>query len=271
MPPGRPASRLFPVFYAILAVLAACSRGEDRAADTVAVYAAASLTNAFAEIASSFETEHDGVAVNLNLAGSQQLAQQLAQGAPADVFASASEAAMTTAVEAGRVAAGASRPFAGNRLVIIAPAANEAGLESAGDLALPGVRLVLADATVPAGQYARAFLATASTPAAFDDDYEKKVLANVVSYEQNVRAVLTKVALGEADAGIVYESDAAGSEVARIPIPAGLNVAATYVIAPVAGGAAPELAGSFICFVLSREGQAILARHGFLPAEPAAP
>jgi molybdate transport system substrate-binding protein len=86
-----------------------------------------------------------------------------------------------------------------------------------------------------------------------------------------VRAVLTKVALGEADAGIVYESDTAGSEVTRIPIPAGLNVAATYAIAPVAGSATPELAGSFIRFVLSREGQAILARHGFLPAEPAAP
>lgn len=271
MPPAGPARRLIPVFLAILAALAACNGSEDSPVQTLAVYAAASLTNAFAEIASSYEEEHQGVAVTLNLAGSQQLAQQLAQGAPADVFASASEAAMATTMEAGRVASGAAQAFAGNRLVVVAPVANEASVATAGDLARPRIRLVLADATVPAGQYARSYLAAASTPAGFGNDYEKKVLANVVSYEQNVRAVLTKVALGEADAGIVYESDSASSEVSRIPIPTALNVAATYFIAPVNGSAAPELAEGFIRFVLSQEGQAILARHGFLPAEPSAP
>jgi molybdate transport system substrate-binding protein len=254
-----------PLLLSFALVAAACDRSEPAATQTLAVFAAASLTNAFAEIAAAYEREHVGVAVTLNLASSQQLAQQLVQGAPADVFASASDGPMQLAEEAGRIAAASPQLFARNRLVVITPA-DETAIAALADLARPGVRLVLASATVPAGQYTLEFLEKASASDTLGADYAQAVLANVVSYEQNVRAVLTKVALGEADAGIVYESDATGAAVRRIPIPEELNVVAAYPIAPIGDSPRPELAADFIAFVLSPAGQAILERHGFLPA-----
>jgi molybdate transport system substrate-binding protein len=235
------------------------------------VFAAASLTEAFQELGRQFEAGHPGTEVIFNFAGSQQLAQQLAQGAPADVFASANQRQMDAAVAAGRVAKDAVLPFARNRLVVIFPAENPAGLATLQDLGRPGVKLVLAAPEVPAGSYAREFLSTASGAPGFPPGYGAAVLANVVSYEESVRSVLSKVALGEADAGIVYSSDVgaeAAGQVGRLDIPDGLNVVASYPIAAVAVAAHPQLARDLVDFVLSPQGQATLAHHGFEPVAP---
>jgi molybdate transport system substrate-binding protein len=171
----------------------------------------------------------------------------------------------------GRVAVDAGRPFARNRLVVIVPAENPAGLETLQDLSRPGVKVVLAAPEVPAGSYAQEFLNQASGAPGFPAGYGAAVLANVVSYEENVRSVLSKVVLGEADAGIVYSSDAGpevASRVSRLAIPDALNVVASYPIAAVAGSGNAQLAEDFVGLVLSPQGQAILARHGFEPVGP---
>ena len=243
-------------------LLCACRPENGPAEETITVFAAASLTDAFSELGRSFEAAHTQYQVRFNFAGSQQLAQQLAQGAPADVFASADERQMAVAIESGRVRRDAAQPFAHNELVVVTPAANPAGIDVLQDLAQPGVTLVLAAPLVPAGQYALEVLRRASPT------FRDEVLANVVSYEQNVRAVLTKVALGEADAGIVYASDVGGAGAAGvhvIQIPPDVNSRATYPIAVVDDSRQPAPARAFVAFVLSPAGQERLAAYGFIP------
>ena len=233
---------------------------------TLNVFAAASLTDAFTDIGAAFSAANPGATVVFNFAGSNQLATQIAQGAPADVFASANAAQMDAAVASGRIDADGARPFVTNRLVVVVPADNPAGIESLPDLAAPDTLLVLAAKEVPAGRYALEFLDRAAAGAAFDSGFRAAVLANVVSYEENVRGVLNKVALGEADAGIVYISDLAGvAGVASLEIPDALNVVAEYPIAPLNDSAQPEAAAAFVDFVLSDAGQAVLAEYGFGP------
>lgn len=233
------------------------------------VFAAASLTDAFNEIGQNFSTEHPGVTFTFNFAGSQQLAQQLGQGAPADIFASANKKQMeVTIVEAGRVISGTERTFVRNRLVVIYPADNPAGLAQLQDLTQPGLKIVLAAKEVPVGQYSLDFLNKVVTDPAFSPTYMDDVLKNVVSYEENVRSVLAKVALGEADAGIVYTSDISGPEadkVGRLNIPDQVNVIASYPIATISDSAYPTQAQAFVEFVLSPAGQEVLARYGFIP------
>lgn len=269
------------LLFTLVAVLAGCGMGQGEAATrptaestssgptgTLIVFAAASLADAFGEIGDRFEAAHPGVEVVFNFAGSQQLAQQLYQGAPADVFASANQEQMDVAIESGRVSAGTSQVFAGNRLVVVYPKENPAGLTELKDLATPGLRLILAAAEVPAGKYALEVLSKAEKDPALGASFREQVLNNVVSYEENVRAVLSKVVLGEADAGIVYVSDAAQEDaetIGQIEIPEALNVVALYPIAPVNDSGNAELAQTFIEFVLSPEGQAILERYGFAP------
>ena len=260
-----------PAIYLLLILIVGggCSDGDGEDGGVrgeVTVFAAASLNDAFEAMGQQFEAAHPGVQVTFNFAGSQQLAQQLAQGAPGDVFASANEQQMAAVVASGRIGDGAAETFADNRLVVALPPDNAAGLARLEDLARPGVRLALADEAVPAGRYALAFLERASEEPALDNDFRQRVLENVVSYEQNVRTVLTKVALGEADAGIVYASDAAAAEVETVAIPERLNPMASYPIAPLADAERPELARAFVAFVLSSRGQGTLAAYGFIPA-----
>ena len=261
-----------PVLALIVLILAGCSAASIAAPIEPAVltlFAAASLKDAFTELGQQFEMEHPGVAVVFNLAGSQQLAQQLSAGAPADVFASASQPPMDVVAQAGRVIDGTPRILARNKLAVIYPVDNPAGLVALKDLAQPGLRLVLAAREAPAGQYALAFLDKASGHPAFGSAFKAAVLANVVSYEETVRVVFGKVALGEADAGIVYVSDISGDnagKVGRIDIPDALNPIAIYLIAPIGDSPHPELAAAFIDLALSPRGQAVLARYGFIKA-----
>lgn len=230
------------------------------------VFAAASLTDAFEQIKIDLEAREPDLTITYNFAGSHALVTQLTEGAEADVFASANAAQMTTADEAG-VVAGEPVDFVRNQLVIVVPADNPAALATAAGLGQAGLRLVLAQPEVPVGNYGRQSVCLmGQDAAAYGDDFVARVAANVVSEEEDVRDVLAKVELGEADAGIVYVSDAvvAGDEVHLIEIPEAVNVLAAYPIAPVAGGDA-DLAAAFISYVLSEDGQETLAEFGFDP------
>lgn len=240
---------------AIALALGACS-GDD-GQEEITVFAAASLTDAFGELATAFEAEHPGVTVRLSLAGSAALRTQILEGAPADVFASASPDEVAALAAAGLVRE--QRTLASNALVV---ATRADAIGSFADLAAPGVRLVLAGEDVPAGRYARAALALADTDGTFGEDFARRVLANVRSNEANVRAALAKVELGEADAAIVYATDlAAAGDVRAVPVPDRFQVAAEYRIALLSGS---DAAAAFVAFATSPEGAATLARHGFM-------
>lgn len=232
------------------------------------VFAAASLTEAFQTIGRDFERETSGVRVRFSFAGSQQLAQQIVQGAPADVFASANRSQMDVVVNAGAADRTSVRIFARNRLVVIYPKSNPTHPASLQDLARPGMKIVLADPSVPVGQYARDFLARASADPAYGATYQTAVLKNVVSYEQDVKAVLSKVALDEADAGVVYTTDVTPDTAAKLghlDIPDQYNTIAAYPIVALRGSKYPDVAQRFVDYVRSPAGQAVLARFGFLP------
>ena len=232
------------------------------------IFAAASLTDAFGEMQEVLEEANPDLSIEYNFAGSQQLATQLAEGADADVFASANASQMTAAADAG-VIDGEPVVFVRNRLAIIVPADNPAGLETPADLANDGVKLVVAAEAVPVGGYTLDVLDLMSADPEFGADFRSRVEANFVSHEDNVRQVVTKVQLGEADAGVVYVSDVTPDvreDVTIIEIPEAFNVIAQYPVAPVVDGDA-ELAQAFIDFLLSPAGQAILEEWGFTPTE----
>ncbi len=238
------------------------------------VFAAASLTEAFGEIGKNFAAAYPGATVTFNFAGSQQLSQQLAQGAPADVFASADGRQMDVSIAAGRIISGVQQTFVHNRLVVIYPKDNPAGLSSLKDLAKPGLKLILAAKDVPVGGYTVNFLNKAATTVEYGATYRQTVLSNVVSYEENVKAVLSKIVLGEGDAGVVYSSDIsldAAEKVGKIDIPDALNTVAAYPIAVIADTPNPALAAAFVAYVLGPDGQHVLAKYGFMPVSPAKP
>jgi molybdate transport system substrate-binding protein len=235
-------------------------------ARALTVFAAASLTQAFGEIGAAFEAANPGVTVQFSFASSQTLQAQIAEGAPVDVFGSASGANMDAAVSGGFVDKAAPQIFLTNKLVVILPANNPANVQSLSDLAKAGLKVDLADATVPAGKYARQILDSMSKDPSFGADFGAKVLSNVVSNETDIKQVVAKVQLGEADAGMVYMSDSiAAPALKTIEIPDALNVIAKYPIAPLKKSAHPDLAAQFVAYVLSADGQAILKRWGFAP------
>ncbi len=221
---------------------------------TVTVFAAASLTAAFETMAGAFEKAHPGAKVELNFAGSPTLVQQIEQGAPADVFASADEANMQKLVESGEVA-GAPQLFAQNTLQIAVPAGNPKHITTLADFAKADLTIALCGPTVPAGRYAVEVFAKAGVP------------VPAASQELDVKAVVSKVMMGEADAGIVYVTDvrAAGRQVEGVAIPEPSNVSARYPIAVLKSAPNPAAAEAFVAFVLSPEAQQLLATFGFLP------
>jgi len=230
------------------------------------IFAAASLTDAFNEIGAEFQKANPGVTPKFNFAASSALRTQLEQGAKADVFASADQIQMDNAKKAG-VIEGTDQLFVKNKLVVIHPTGNPAGIKAARDLANPNVKFVLTDKAVPIGAYARAALEKMAADPQFGADFDDKVLGNLRSEEANVRAVVTKVQLGEADAGIVYASDVTPSvsrDVQSILIPDPFNTIATYPIAVVKDGSNPASARAFIEFVRGATGQEILKRNNFI-------
>ena len=239
-------------------VAAGCSARPDGV--TLAVYAASSLAEAFGELEAMFELAHPGTDVAVTLAGSQVLRIQIEEGAPADVFASANPEHLQALVDADLVRE--SHVLAHSALVVIVPSDNPAGIHSFSDLPRAR-RLVLGTAEVPVGRYAREVLARADS--LVRPGFSADVLASVASEEPNVRLARAKVELGEADAAIVYRTDAAGSDLLRtIPIPDDVNVRAEYLIGVVVRGGASPLAGAWIDLVLSHEGRAVLERYGFV-------
>mgnify|MGYP000288819885 CR=1 FL=1 len=237
-----------------------------RAQQTLTVFAAASLTDAFTEIEGAFEAANSGVDVVYNFGSSSTLATQIVEGAPGDVFASANSRQMRVVRDA-ELLAGSPRTFVKNRLVLIVPADNPANIQGLGDLDHPGVRLVLAAPDVPVRDYTDTMLERMAASPLYGEEYRTAVLANVVSEEDNVRQVVAKVLLGEADAGIVYVSDVtpdASTQVIAFPIPDALNTIATYPIGILSSSANAELAQVFIDYLLSDEGQDTLVRWNFI-------
>lgn len=264
----------FPLVCALALALAACGGSSGGASPTstvqpftLSVYAAASLKDAFGDVKSAFEKAHAGVTVEYNFGGSDTLATQINQGAPADLFASANVKQMNVVVSAGGIVPTAPKVFAHNTLVAVYPKGNPANIQTLHDLAKLGLKLDLAANTVPAGQYAVDFLGKASADASYGSGYKDAVLKNVVSYETDVRTVLNKVTLGEVDAGIVYVTDAqtVRDKVGTIAIPSALQTVATYPVAAVKGSKHADTAQAFVDYLLSADGQAILAKYGFLP------
>ncbi len=243
----------------------------------VTIFAAASLTNVFQQIAQSFtDIGHTGEIV-FNFAGSQQLAGQLREGASADVFASANETQMQAAIESGRVEQTSVKTFACNRLVVAvgsskgtfaaSPLANEPfgeQIDSLLELAKPGHKIIVGAEAVPIGRYTRQFLANADADNQLGPSFRAGFEANIVSEEQNVRVILSKVQVGEADAGVVYASDVVGvTDMQHIEIPAHLNISATYPIGLVQDGPQPKQASAFVAYLFSEKSAAVLESYGF--------
>ena len=235
------------------------------AGGSLTVFAASSLTDAFNEIGQGLQ-QRAGIKVTFNYGASSTLAAQLAQGAPADLFASADQPNMDKAKQAG-VIDGPDQLFAKNKLVVIVPKANPAKIQTLQDLARSGINFVLTDQSVPIGNYARQSLAKMAQDPAFGAGFDQKVLANLKSQEANVRAVVSKVQLGEADAAITYATDVtpdAAKDVQSIAIPDQFNVIATYPVAVVKGSQNRAAAQAFIAYLRSPAGQAVLKKWGFI-------
>jgi molybdate transport system substrate-binding protein len=249
--------RLAAVLGVAALALAACggddgpSGGSSGSSNGIKVFAAASLTAAFTELGQRYTSANGGTKVSFNFAGSQALATQIQQSAPADVFASADLADMDKVKDL----VGTPKSFASNLLAIVVEKGNPKGVKGLDDLGDGGLKVVLAAEEVPAGRYAKQLLDKAG------------VSVTPVSREDNVKAVVTKVSLGEADAGIVYVTDvsAGGDKVEGVDIPETENVTATYPIATVKASTAQDKAQAFMDLVLSAQGQQVLERFGFLP------
>ena len=231
--------------------VSASSSPSDTAAGSITVFAASSLKEAFTQIGKDYEAAHPGAKITFSFGASSTLATQITQKAPADVFASASQKTMDTVTAAG--AASGDKVFAVNTMEIATPPNPTTPVTSLADLAKPGVKVVICQQDVPCG-VAAAKLFTQNT-----------LTVTPVSEEVDVKAVLSKVVLGEADAGVVYVTDvlAAGSQVVGVPIPADQNVTTKYPIAPITGSANAATAQAFVDYVLSPAGQKVLTAAGF--------
>ena len=251
MRPGIRAAAVL-VAGALAAGLAGCGAPAGGAGTTLTVFAAASLKAPFTALAEEFEATHPGTTVTLSFAGSSDLATQISQGAPADVFASADASTMAKLGSAGLVE-GSPRDFASNVLTIAVPPGNPASIATFADLSKPGARTVICAAQVPCGAATKAL------------EQETGTTLQPVSEESSVTDVLGKVVSGEADAGLVYVTDvqAAGDKVQEIPFPESARAVNTYPIAAVRTGGSNDLAAAFIETVMGPEGQQLLRGAGF--------
>jgi len=252
-------------WMAAIAGAAGCDRKPP--GRTLDVFAAASLTGSFMDLGKQFEAGHPGVSVRFNFAGSQQLRAQLENGAAADIFASANRKEMDAAVRSGLIDGATVRNFAHNRLIVIFPKNPQAPIRSIGELAGKGVRIDVADPSVPVGKYTQEMIDRMAADSRFGPGFKKRFLANVVSREENVKSVVNKVRLGEVDAGITYASDAAdnaATDLTTLPVPPEFNPTADYPIGRLRQAKSPELGMEFEDLVLSEAGQGVIRKHGLL-------
>jgi molybdate transport system substrate-binding protein len=271
----------------LLFVLAACSNGgasptasiAASAAPTTAtsvapssapaaltIYGAASLKGVLDKVKTAYETANPGTTLTMSTDSSATLETQIEQGAPADVFLSADTTNPKKLVDKG-LAAGAAVTFARNKLTIIVPTANPAGIKTPADLAKTGVKVIAAGDEVPITKYARQLVDNLAKEAGYPADFAAKYTANVASKEDNVKAVVAKIELGEGDAGIAYVTDAkASAKVTTVAIPPSANVPATYAGVVVKASKSAAAAQAFLGWLAGPDGQAILGTFGFLPA-----
>jgi molybdate transport system substrate-binding protein len=279
-------SRLAVLVSALVFVLAACSSSEASPAASTApstaptaassaapssgpaaltIYGAASLKGVLDKVKTAYEAANPGSTLTISTDSSATLETQIEQGAPADVFLSADTTNPKKLVDEGLVA-GAAVTFAGNKLTIIVPTANPAGIKTPADLAKTGIKVIAAGEAVPITKYATQLVANLAKEAGYPADFAAKYTANVASKEDNVKAIVAKIELGEGDAGIVYVTDAkASTKVTTVDVPAAAKVPATYTGVVVKPSRNATAAQAFLTWFAGPDGQAILSTFGFLP------
>lgn len=271
----RPAWPLAAILVAL--VVAACSGGGTTAAPAttpasqaaggteLTILAAASLKGALAKAKTAYEAANPGTTLTISTDSSSALETQIEQGSPADVFLSADTTNPQKLVDAGH-GLGTPTAFAGNKLAVIVPTDNPGGVSSARDLAKADLKVIAAGDEVPITKYATKLVANLAKEAGYPADFVAAYNANVASKEDNVKAVVAKIELGEGDAGIVYVTDAAASDkVKDIDVPDSANVPATYAGVVVEPSRNQDAAAKFLSWFAGPDGQAILGSFGFLP------
>ncbi len=249
------------------AIVLAASAGFAQEPKELTVFCAASLTGAFDEIGDMYENE-TGIDVIFNFDGSQVLRTQIENGAYADIFVSANKKQLNALKNGGYLNNGTISLFTENKPALIVPRDNPAKIKDISDLAEPGLKIVIGTKDVPIGDYTLQILDKLSNDTAYGPDFETKVMANVVSLETNVNYIVSKVALGEADAGIAYRSDVTKEQASKttvIEIPSEYNVIAEYPIGVLKQSIHPFEAEEFMNMVQSEKGRAVLERYGFDP------
>ncbi len=255
------------IAFLLAALVLAIPVGFAQEPEELTVFTAASLTGAFGEIGQTYENE-TGIDVVFNFDGSQALRTQIENGAYADVFASANNKQMNALKGLGLMNNSTVSIFTRNKLSLIVPKDNPAGISNLSDLAKPGVKIIIGTKDVPVGDYALQIINKLGNDSAYGPEYKENVLANIISQETNVNYVVTKVALGEADVGFAYVSDVTkdlSSKVDKIDIQDEYNVIAEYPIGILKGSKYPAEAEEFVNLVKSEEGRAVLEKYGFSP------
>jgi molybdate transport system substrate-binding protein len=244
---------------------ATSSAAPSAAPAALTIYGAASLKGVLDNVKTTYETANPGTTLTISTDSSATLEAQIEQGAPADVFLSADTTNPKKLVDKG-LAAGAAVTFAGNKLTLIVPTANPAGIKTPADLAKTGVKVIAAGDAVPITKYATQLVTNLAKVADYPADFAAKYSANIASKEDNVKAIVAKIELGEGDAGIVYVTDAkASAKVTTMDVPDTANVPATYAGVVVKASKDAAAAQAFLTWFVDPDGQAILSTFGFLP------
>lgn len=251
----------------ILSILSTVGCSNKRGKTTLNILAAASLTEVFADLEKGFEAQHPDIDLQYNFAGTSTLVTQVKEGLDADVFVSANTASTEELIQAGSIETDAAKVFAHNKLVIMVNKTSKVTIKDMEDILQEGVQVVIAEPSQPIGKYTEWMLDAIEEQELFTKDYKKLFLAHVVSMEESVKAVVSKVEMGEADVGIVYATDFTDKNeelVTRIEIPEACNQIATYELATLSGSRHSQMADEFVKYVLSLNGQEELLKYGFM-------
>ena len=262
---GAPASASSPVGSTSSPGASASGATASGSIAAVTIYGAASLKGVLAKAKTAYEAANPGTTLTISTDSSSALEAKIEQGAPADVFLSADTTNPKKLIDKG-LADGAAVTFASNKLTVIVPTPNPAGIKTPADLARAGVKVIAAGEAVPITKYATQLVANLAREAGYPANFVAAYTANIVSREDNASAVLAKIELGEGDAGIVYVTDArASTKVATVDVPAAANVLATYSGVVIKASGSTATARAFVDWLAGPEGRAILSSFGFLP------